>query len=400
MSDIQVLHSRVGDVRTRIRLLIAQRWTVRGLIGGVLFCLLLVAATKFQWWRDAEDYLWVAITAGGFAGFIYGWMQPVSRLDAAQIADERAGLKERLSTAVELSGAESRSEIADAQLADAAKHAEELRASAILPWRMPFEVRYLAAAIALLAAVMIVPNLDVFKSAQDKADQEAMKLQGEQIQAVAKKLQNQVKKGDDKNGEILRRVAQNMSQLGKDQKLGRVSKKQAMLQLNDLQKQLKEAQEKTGGGSSQKGLDKSIAEMKQAAQRQAQQGNGDASKALQQMAGNLEKRDLDAAKKQLEEMANKMRDGKMSPEDAKKLSDTLEQMAKSMSGTNLDQASKEMKDAAQQLQKAAQATQQLQKQMQQAKTPQEKQQLQQQMAQQMSQGLQQAAQQTAKAGGT
>lgn len=400
MSDIQVLHSRVSGVRTRIRLLVAQRWTVVGLIGGVLFCLLLVACTKFQWWRDAEDYLWVSILLGGAAGFVFGWTRPVSALDAAQIADERAGLKERLSTAVELSRAGSRSEIAEAQLADAAKHADSLRASTVLPWRVPFEVRYLAAAIALLAAVMIVPQLDVFKSAQDKADEAAMKLQGEQIQAVAKKLQKDLKKGGDKNDEILHRVAQNMQQLGKDQKLGRVSKKQAMLQLNDLQKQLKEAQEKSGAGSGQKGLDKSVAQMKQAAQRQAQQGNGDASKSLQQMAQNLEKRDLEGAKKQLEEMAQKMRDGKMSPEDAKKLSDTLQEMAKSMSGTNLDQASQQMKDAAQQLQKAAQAAQQLQKQMEQAKTPQQKQQLQQQMAQAMSQGLQQAASQTQKAGGT
>lgn len=400
MSDIQVLHQRVSDLRTRIRLLVAQKWAVRGLIVGALFSLVLVACTKLQWWLDAADYLWVALTVAGAAGCAYGWTRPVSLLDAAQAADDRAGLKERLSTAVELSRDETRSAIAEAQIADAARYARDLRSTAVLPWRAPAELRYLAAAVVVLVAAIVVPELDVFRTTQEKADREVMRLQGEQIQQVAKKLERELKKGGDKNAEILRRVAQNMAQLGRDQKLGRVSKKQAMLQMNDLQKQLKDAQEKSGAGSGEKALDRSVAEMKRAAQRQAQQGNGDAARALQQMAQNLEKRDLEAARRQLEEMARKMQAGKMSPEDARKTAETLQEMARSMSGTNLNQASEQMKEAAKQLQEAAAKAQQLQKQSSRAGSAAERQKLQQQLSQALQQGAQQASAKTAQAGGT
>jgi len=401
MTHDQVLLDRVGAVRMRIRLLITQQWVCLGLTYGALTCLLLVAATKFQWWTDAEDYIWAVLAAGALTGLLIGWTRHISPLVAAQIADERGELKERLSTAVELSAAAERSEVAEAQIADAARNVENLRVSRILPWRVPKQLRYLAGAVAVLLAVIFLPELSIFHSTQERMDREAMRLQGEKIQQVAKHLEKELaRKGGEKNDEILRRVAQNMKQLGKDQKLGRISKKQAMLAMNELQKQLKDTENRASGGKSQKSLDRSVAEMMQASRRQSAQGNSENARALQQMAQSLSKRDLENAKRQLEELARKMQSGKMTPDDAAKASEMLQQMAQAMEGSNLDKASQQMKDAAKQLQKAAQAAKQMQKQMQQAKSPGDRQKLQQQMAQALSQGLQQAGQRTQKAGGT
>lgn len=398
----KLLHDRVGAIRTRIRLLLAQQALCIGLTGAAVAGLLFVASTRFRWWTDAVDYLWALFLVGGVAGLIYGWTRRISPLVAAQIADERAGLKERLSTAVELSRTETRSEIADAQITDAAGHAKELDPAKVLPWRVPQQIRWLAAACAVLAAAIFLPDLPIFHSPQDRIDRAVMQTQGAQLQRVAKELEKKAKQAEkeDENGEILRRVAREMKQLGKDQEKGRISKKQAMLKLNDLQKQVKEAQNGESGGKSQKPMDQVANQLQDAAQKHEQSGNKEGAAQLKQMAENLQKKDFDAAKRQLEELAKKMQSGQMNADDAEKAAQTLEQMAKSMEGSDLDKASKEMKDAAKQLAKAAAEAKKFQQQMASAKTDAERKQLQQQMSQQMSQGMQQAAQTTQKAGGT
>jgi len=403
MTNDQLLLDRVGAFRRRIRLLVTQQWLCVGLTFAALAGLLLVAATKLQWWTDAIDYLWALLLLGAITGLIIGWTRRITPMVAAQIADDRAGLKERLSTAVEIAASTDRSPIAQAQLADAAQHARELEIARVLPWRMPRQVRYLAAAVVLLLTVIFVPELSIFHSRQDQLDREAMRREGERIQRVAKAIETKLpkKKTKDENEEIVRRVAAEMKKLGKDQARGRIPKKQAMLRMNQLQKSLKDAEQKSSGGqNSQKSMDQVAAQLQQAADKQSQQGNGENAKALKQMADNLSKRDLEGAKKQLEELARKMQSGKMSAEEAAKTSEMLQKMAESMQGSNLDHASQQMKDAAKQLQQAAETAKNLQKQMASAKTDAERQKLQQQMQQQMAQASQQAGEQTHQAGGT
>jgi hypothetical protein len=401
MSHEQLLLARVGALRTRIRLLLAQQGACVGLTYATVGGLLLVACTRFQWWTDAIDYLWALLLLGAVTGILVGWTRHITPLVAAQIADERAGLKERLSTAVELSGNQNRSEIATAQIADAAQHASGMQPSRVLPWRVPRQWRFLAAAAAVLLAAIFLPELPVFHTPQDRIDRAEMQNTGAKIQQVAKEMEKKARKRqDDKNSEILHRIAREMKQLGKDQERNRISKKQAMLRMNDLQKQVKEAESQPGSGNSQKSMDKVARELRDAAKRQAQRGNPEAQQALNRMADNMEKRDFDGAKKQLEELAQKMQSGKLSADEAGKAAETLQQMAQSMEGSNMQNASKQMKDAAKQLQQAAQAAKQLQQKMAGAKSDAERQKLQQQASQQLSQAMQQAGQQTHQAGGT
>ena len=400
MTHDRILLDRVSLLRTRVRLLITQQWLCVGLTAGLLISLLLVAATKLLWWTDAIDYMWVAVAAGAVVGALYGWLRPVASMDAAQIADERAGLKERLSTAVELSRLPTRSEVAEVQIADAAKHAQGLRPAEVLPWKPPPQWRYAAAALGLLMAAIYVPDLPIFHSAQDQKDREAIRMEGERLQKVAKQMEKQLPKSADENAAILRRIQQQMKQLGKDMRNNRIPKKQAMLQANQLQKELKEAENKLAGGKSQKAMEQVAADLLQSARQKDQQGNSEAAKALRRMAENVSKRDMDAAQKQLEELAQKLKSGQMNADDAQKAADALEQMAKAMQGSNLDKASEEMKDAAQKLQQAAEAAKQFQQKMADAKTDAERQQLQEQMQQAMQGQMAQAGDKCAQAGGT
>jgi hypothetical protein len=404
MTSEQILQDRVGALRMRIRLLIAQQWLCMGLTWAALAGLVLVAATRFQWWTDAMDYLWAVLLAGAIAGLIAGWTRQITPLVAAQIADERAGLKERLSTAVELAAAPGRSEIAEAQIRDAAQHAEGLRPAQVLPWRVPKQLRYVAGALAVLLGVIFIPDLPIFHSTQERIDREVMRSEGARIQRVAKEIEKKLgakKKDGDKNAEIMRRIAQNMKQLGKDQEKGRISKKQALLKMNALQKAMKRAEnEAAGSQNASKPMDRVSSDLRQAASKEAKKGNSEMARQLEQMADNIDKKDLEGAKKQLEQLAQQMQSGKMSTEEMSKMADMLQQMAQSMDKSSLQQASKEVQEAAKKLQQAAQQAKQFQQQMQQAKTEAQKQRIQQQMAQAMQQGMQSAAQQTQKAGGT
>ncbi len=401
LSHEQLLNGKVGEFRRRIQLLLTQQWVCVGLTWACVAGLLLVVATRLQWWTDAVDYLWAVLLIGAVAGAAVGLTRRVTPLVAAQVADERASLKERLSTAVELAAAPERSEVAAAQLADAALHARNLSAAEVLPWRAPAGLRWLAAAGAILLAAILLPELSLFKSAQERIDREVMRQEGERIQRVAKAMEKRAseRKGDEKNDAILRRVAAEMKRLGKDQARNRISKKQALLRMNELQKQLKEAENASGLGAP-KSLDAAAKELQASAERQAQKGNGEASNALKKMAENLQKRDFDAAKQQLEDMARKLQSGKLSSEEAGKAAETLREMAKAMEGSGLEKASQEMKDAAKELEKAAEAAQQLQQKLAGAKSDAERQQIQQEMARALEQGQQGAAQKCSQAGGT
>jgi len=401
MAQDVILQRKVDEVRTRIRLLLAQQWMCVALTYAALAGLLLVAATKMRWWTDAVDYLWALLLLAAVIGLVYGWTRRITPLVAAQIADERGALKERLSTAVELAASDRSDAIASAQIADASQHAERLRVSEVLPWQAPRQLRYLAGAVAVLLAVIFVPELPIFHSRQERLDAEAMKAEGVKIQQLAKAVEKKaMKKEGDKNDAIVRRIAQNMKQLGKDLARNRIPKKQAMLQMNELTKQLKDAESKVAGGTSQKSMDKVASDLMQEALKQHQSGNSDAARALQQMAQNLEKRDLEGAKRQLEELAKKMHAGKMTPGEMKATSEMLQKMAQSMQGSTLEGASEQMKDAAKQLQEAAKTAQQMQAKMDAAKTDAERKQIQQQMQQALQQQMAQAGQQCNQAGGT
>lgn len=400
MTHDRILLDRVGDLRTRVRLLITQQWLCVGLTAGLAASLLLVAATKLLWWTDAVDYIWLAALLGAVAGALYGWTRPIEPLVAAQIVDERAGLKERLSTAVALSRLPERSEVAEVQIADAARHAQSLRAAEVLPWKIPPQWRFLAAAAVVLAAAIYVPDLPIFHSTQDQKDREAIRLEGERLQKVAKTLEKQLPKGSDENAAIMRRIQEQMKQLGKDMRNNRIPKKQAMLRANQLQKELKETENKLASGKSQKSMEQVASDLMRSAQQKEQQGDRDAANALRRMAENVSKKDMDSAQKQLEELAQKLKSGQMKAEDAQKAADQLEQMARAMQGSNLDKASQEMKDAAQKLQQAAQAARQLQQQLANAKSDAERQQIQDQMNQAVQQQMAQAGDKCAQAGGT
>ena len=402
MEHEAILRNRIGQLRTRIRLLVTQQWVCIALAAAIAVCSLMAVATKLHWHPYAIDWIWAVVLFGVALGVIIGLTRQISPMAAAQLADERMELKERLSSGLDFATRGQRSDITEAQIADAAQHVRDLRAAQVFPWKPPRQWRWLAGSVALFVASIVVPDLPILHSKEAQEEKKIVAEQGAKLEEVAKKQLKDKKPGDN-NAEIMRRILENQKALGEEMRRGRLTKKQAMLKMQDLMKQMKEQQAKLGANSGTqptKSLDEAAKELQKQATEQAAKGKNESAKALADMARALQNKDGKEAGRQLEELARKMKEGKMTAQEAEQLSEAMRQMAQAMQGTEMKDAAPQLQQAAEALKNAAQQNQNLQQALEKATTPQQRQQLQQQMQQAMQQGLQQASSQCAQAGGT
>jgi hypothetical protein len=351
MQHEAVLRARAESLRWRIRLLVAQRWMFLGLLAATLTCLGLVLLGRLQWMPTRSVWLPPILLAGAIGGAGLGLSRRVSLMDAARLADRRLDLKERLSSGVEFIGRGDGDAMMDAQIADAAEHATRLRAAEAFPYRLPREARLFGVALAVLLGAVYLPELAVFQGPRERAEREAMKREGAKIEALAK---DPARQRAQSNAEIERRVLQQMQALGRDMKRGQTTKKQAMLRMERLSKELKQAQQQLAVANSPKSLDRSSEQMKQAADASLKRGDQPTARSLDEMAKALQNRDLEAAATQLKQLAEKLQSGKMSEAEIKAAAEALSQMAAAMKGSELDAAAKQLEQAAQPLKQLAQ----------------------------------------------
>jgi hypothetical protein len=379
MESEAVLRDRVGQLRRRVRLLVTARWVFAALVVAAVLCSVLVILDRLEWISAPPEYLAGVLALGALAGIAIGLTRRVSLMDAAQLADRRLGLKERLSSGIDFMERGAGDAMTTAQLADAAEHSSRLRATEVFPFRVPREAKFFAASLLLLCGLVFVPELSVFQSPKVRAEKAAMKKEGERIEKLAKDTK---KRAAQKNADITKRIAANMQALGKEMRRGRISKKQAMLKMGRLSKEMKEAQRQVAMANTPRSLEQAADKLSKAAENAQRQGaNPMGAKMMADMANALGKKDYEAAAKMLQQLADKLQKGEMKPDEAKAAADALSKMAEAMKGTNLDAASKQMQEAAKKLAEASKMTQP-------------------QMQQAMKQAMQQAGQQCAQAGGT
>src|SRR5207249_3413607 len=134
----------------------------------------------------APEWLAAVLLAGAVVGAGIGWTRRVTLMDAAQLADRRLDLKERLSSGVDFLERGEVHPMVAAQLADAAEHSTRLRPAEVFPHRFPREWRLLAGSLLCLLALLYLPSLPFLQSPQKRAERAAMRREGVRIQALAK----------------------------------------------------------------------------------------------------------------------------------------------------------------------------------------------------------------------
>ena len=216
---------------------------------------------------------------------------------------------------------------------------------------MPREAKLSLASLLLFLALLFVPEWSVFQSPRVKADRAAIKKEGDRIERLAKEYR---KREVPRNAEIAKRIAANMQALGQEMKRGRVGKKQAMLRMGRLSKEMRDAQRQMAMANTPRTLDQAAQDLKKSADLAQKRGaNPAGAKMMADMAHALDNKDYQAAAQLLQQLAGKLQSGQMKPEEAKAAAEALARMAEAMKGTQLDAAAKQMQQAAKQLAAAA-----------------------------------------------
>ena len=221
----------------------------------------------------------------------------------------------------------------------AAQRAATIKGQELYPIRFDRALQVLAVAFIAFGAAWMMPDNPRFLSAQRRADNVELKLQGQKLQEAAKKAQQ--KKGLSA-GAKASIAARKLEALAKRMQSGRMTRKEALLGMGELKRELNKARDAQKNNTASE-LD--IQRMRDALSK----GNF-ASEQAQQMQKELQQNRDQAAAAQMEKIAEKLQNPNgMSQEEREKTARDLEEAARALRQQNSQAA----KDAAKQLEQAA-----------------------------------------------
>ena len=304
---------------------------------------------------DAWTYSW--ILGGAVAGFLVAaaltWKNRESELNVAVEVDKRFGLKERLSSAMSLAPEEVESSAGQALVKDAENRAETIDVRDQFQYRVTWQALMPLIPAVLLVILMFVPNAE-----QKVVAVEPEPLNRKEVAVAIKEFKKKVeKKREQMATKGLKDANANLKSLEKkfDKLLDEKStdKKNALVQLNDIKKQIEDRRKELG---SSKELKESLNRLKDAGQGPAKQ-----------LADAMSKGDLEEAKNAIKELADKLKAGDLNKIEMNKLANDLKQMAKELKevAERHEEAKRKLEDQIQKavdqgdLDKAAQLQQQL-----------------------------------------
>ena len=239
------------------------------------------------------------------AGFFAGFWRRTPLGDAARWLDEREGLQQRLSTALEFGRRDTPGPWSELVVADAAAAAARIQPSRLLPVVLPRVARTLVVLLAVIAGLGFVPELRTQAHVQRQADAVVIREVGQQLVTLTRKRLEQ----RPPVAEPVRRTLENVEELG--QRLN-----QAKLTRDDALKDLAKVTEQIREQSSELSKNPALRRMSQAARTPGGRSPSSPSPLQKQM---------EALQKQLGEKA-------VSPETAESLKNDLEKLKDAAKG--------------------------------------------------------------------
>ncbi|MEX2561170.1 MAG: hypothetical protein WD403_14710 [Pirellulales bacterium] len=313
---MEVLQRQVRRVRRRLTL---QRFL--GVLSWCWFATLmaaaaLIAADKF-YPLGVQPWAWVAaaVGLGAIAALFWTFVTRRSYLEAALEIDRRFGLKERVSSTLALDSAERESPAGRALTDDAVRRVERLHMAD--QFRLKFNrwaLLPLAPAVAaFLVAMFLNPALGDNKAGGSVQSTVQRKQVKNSTTALQRKLIDHRKKAREdglKDAELLfKKLEQGSKKLAEAKTADR---KQAMIKLNDLAKDLEKRREQLGGGEKLKNQLNQLKDI--------QKGPGD------KLAEALRQGDFKQAQNELKKLRDQLEQGKLDEKSKAELSKQLQQM--------------------------------------------------------------------------
>jgi hypothetical protein len=345
-SPSATLRAGIARLRLRLRLLLFLRLAASGVaaIAGVG-----AAATLALRLFGVDVYPWVPEIAIGAAVVVAAIYAAAWRLPDALVAgsaDRRLDLRDRLGTAVRMLLREAASGMAQAAVIDAAATARGIRPAQVYPLRAYRSTKWMPGCLVALALAQALNIPPLLLSRQQQVERQELRRQAAALQPIAQKLLEQSRKSGDPGAE---KLARRLQKLAGQFKRGAIGKKQALLSLAEMQKQMEKLQTpvampqtaaRVAESLQRENRDKLAAEAQRLAQQAANAGNRDAQRKFEDLAAKAQQTKDPAEARQLRgEIARQAQALGQSPELPSSLAADL---ASALSSRQLEQAREQL----------------------------------------------------------
>lgn len=257
MSDLQSIHTLLDQAARRRRWERAWRGFWKGLFIGTIVWLLALVAYKLL--PIPVETLLLAATLSALAavaGFGLGWFRKMSAAETARWLDQKQALKERLSTALEMSASTKGAEWNQLLIADAATHAREVDPKKLLPFSLPMASRWALIVLLVTAGLGFVPEYRSKAYVQKLED-------AEQVKDTARKLAELTKRNIAQHPSIQPATEKTMEQVtdvAEKLQTRAMAKPEAIKELANVADKLKEEAQKLGDNPAMKRMEKAARE--------------------------------------------------------------------------------------------------------------------------------------------
>ena len=382
MSELNTIEAALQKAAQRRRLDCTLRGAWRGLlVASILWLVMLIAYKLLPIPFEAV----AVVGAGGllciFVGAIVGGWRKLSTNETARWVDVKQNLKERLSTALEVTQTGSGEEWRTLLVNDAAHHAQGLDAKKLLPLHLPKFTRWALVILLVGAGLGFVPEYRSQKFIQKQNDAANIKEAGKQLTDLTKRsletkppaleqTQKAMEKVEDA-GLQLQKISLTKADALKQIASARekVASEMKSLEREGALKPLERAARESAsnsGGQSPDALQKQIDALQKSLGNGAAQDPGkmdqfqqDLAKA-QQMAANLPDKDSPEGKAAREQLSQMLSNLAQQMKDAGAPMESLEDALKALQQGNIDQFVKDMNVAGEDLKKLSDMAKQLQ----------------------------------------
>ncbi len=192
MTPLDSVEQLVEQTASRLRWMRGWAGLWRGALWGASTYLAALTVYKLapiprEWVGWAGWLAWLA----PLGGLVWGLRRRTSPSEAARWLDERQGLQQRLSTALELGRQPTGDAWKELVVADASRAAANTDPRALLPWTLPRGIRWIVLTLVLIVGLGFVPNFRTESQQQAAREAEVIKEVGRELAQLSKKALEQ-----------------------------------------------------------------------------------------------------------------------------------------------------------------------------------------------------------------
>jgi chemotaxis protein histidine kinase CheA len=227
--------------RRRVRILLMWRY---GAMAGVASALVATLLSLLDWRGMLVVYPWqlgACVVASVLIGMLYGLLLRVSDAAIAQLIDRRAGLKDRLQTAMEHTDG---AHLFDLPLIEDAQSAlQGADPKRVLRLRFGRWQKLFVGTVALAICMQFLPQILAIALPERRKEQQEIQQAAKEIEEVAKPILEEAKKPN--ADELTKRIAQNVELYNKRAREAKMNKQEALLRYNEILNEARKLEQQT-----------------------------------------------------------------------------------------------------------------------------------------------------------